>query len=125
MPQHVSGQPNISGRLSGAMSAAAIAATSKAAIRPTLDRWFRRIALYPARPVGGVLFLPDRHRLLEPVDAPLACRDCLVAVRCRDANNDRRLADFEVARAVRHRHAGAGPSLLDLLADLSHLRNGH
>src|SRR6266571_2824519 len=63
------------------------------------------VALDPVSPVRGVLLLPDRHRLLEPVDAPLARGDRFRAVRRGDRDHHRCLADLEAPCAMGHRHA--------------------
>src|SRR5438034_4620088 len=83
------------------------------------------VPLDPVRAVGGVLFLPDRHGLFEPVDAPLASRDRLRPVGARNRDHDRRIADLQLAGAVSHRHPRLRPLLGDLGADLAHLRGRH
>ena len=62
-------------------------------------------ALAPVGAARPVLALPDRHRLLERVDAEAGGLEGLGPVRRRHHDRDRRLRELEVADAVQQREA--------------------
>src|SRR5580704_12589399 len=66
--------------------------------------------------VEVVLFLPDRHALLDLVDDVAGRKKCLVAVRGAGAHPHRHLADGEIPESMRAggaRHAEAADRLCD------------
>ena len=71
--------------------------------RPAIGRTATRWAQLGA--VGPVLALPDRHRLLERVDAEAGRLERLGAVRRRRDHRHRRLRQHEVTDAVEQREA--------------------
>ena len=80
------------------------------------------------RPVGSarpVLLLPDRHGLLQRVDAEPRRLERLGAVRRRDDDEHRRFRQLELADAVQQRDAlDVGPARPGRVDDLGHRASG-
>src|SRR3954451_7604697 len=74
--------------------------------------------------VGPVLFLPDRHQFLEPVDGVAARLERLRPVRTADRHGHADLAHVHVPQAVDQGHLADGPALAGLALDLGHLLLG-
>src|SRR5207244_6291619 len=75
----------------------------------------------PARRAGGeVLLLPDRDFLLHALDAVPAGVERVATVRRRAGDDDRDLADPQVAGTVQQRHLARLPLLEHLACDLLH-----
>src|SRR6058998_2926130 len=79
----------------------------------------------PHRAVVGVLLLPDRHDRLELVDGGARRCERGVAMRRPRGDDDRDLADGEVADAVVHDETQRRVLGLETSRDLTHLRLGH
>src|SRR5439155_5255809 len=102
--------------------------SSRRCLRPTMAASScasLRVLVDPDRSVVGVLLLPDRHDLLEPVDREPAGGEGFSAVRRRDRDHDGVVPDRECADAVVHGDAQRSPTGLRLRDDLADLRLGH
>src|SRR3954468_24224130 len=78
------------------------------------------LAAKPGSAIRIVLFLPDRHDLLDPLDRVPASLECGVAVCRGNADDDTSLPNREWPDAVNNGHAIDTPAFLDLIADLRH-----
>src|SRR6266851_5386935 len=74
-------------------------------------RRMRRLASDPHLTALEVFLLPDRHDFLEPVDRKSACLERLRAMRRRDRDRNRRLADIDESDSMLNRDAHNLPTL--------------
>src|SRR5215216_5200175 len=78
------------------------------------------LAAEPGSAVPVVLFLPDRHDFLDPLDRIPARLERGVAVRRSDADDDARLPDRQRADTVDDGDVVDSPTFPNLVADLHH-----
>src|SRR4051812_25623150 len=79
----------------------------------------------PDPAVSVMLFFPNRHNLLDPLDGVTAGLEGGVAVRRGDRDHDARLADLELPDSMDDRDALDIPLLSNFIADLmEHLLSG-
>ena len=98
-------RPNVS--ISGFMAVPSrVKHPAIASVVLTFPGWTHSVAA-----VGPVLFLPDRHEFLEPVDGVAARLERLGAVRTADGHGDADLADVEAAEAMDQHHLADRPAL--------------
>ena len=72
-----------------------------------------------------MFFLPNRHRLFDPVNAGTGCGECLVAVPSRDANRHADRSHWKVPDAVDKGDLENSEFPLQLLANFPQLSFGH
>src|SRR5215212_7858018 len=78
------------------------------------------LATEPGSAIRIVLFLPDRHDLLDPLNRVPASLECGVAVGRGNADDDASFPDCECADAVNNGHTIDTPAFPNLVADLRH-----
>src|SRR5579862_308861 len=82
--------------------------------------------MYPLRrPVRPILFLPNRHQLLEPIDGMAASIKRLSAMRATDRHGDTNLANVQMAEAVHHHDLTHRPALTCFTFDFDHFLFSH
>src|SRR2546428_10585049 len=81
--------------------------------------------LDPHRAVLAVLLLPDGHDALQFVDRVARGPEGGVAMRRSRDDDDRDLADGQIADAVMHHESAWRVLLLETVGDLLHLLLGH
>src|SRR5262249_35639830 len=85
-----------------------------------------RSRMHPlAAAVGPVLFLPDRHDFLEPVDGITAGLESLGPMRTTDSPGTAHFAHSQVSETVYHHHITHGPTATGFTLDLGHFLLGH
>src|ERR1019366_2165014 len=72
-----------------------------------------------------VLFFPNRHEFLEPIDRKPARFKCLGAVRATDGDGNADVADVKMPDTVLHDNVAERPARARLRFDLGHLFFGH
>src|ERR1041385_5796490 len=82
-------------------------------------------SLGPHRAIFKILFLPDGHDLLQPVNSVTAGVKRRAAISRGNHDGDTGLADIKPPQPMDHTHAVDRKLLSDLLAYLPHLANGH
>src|SRR5262249_36997022 len=81
---------------------------------------------HPYLAILEVLFLPDRHRLLQGVDGEFAGVERLASMSGRHSDEHTRFPDRQPARPVLHGHPpNAGPARANDGGDFAHLDLGH
>src|SRR5712691_3734155 len=88
-------------------------------------RRMRRLASYPHLAALEVFLLPDRHDFLDPIDSKPACLERLSAMRRRDRDRYRRLADIDEPDSMLNRDTHNLPPLSRLTCELPHLAQRH
>src|SRR5919112_4352455 len=78
------------------------------------------LAAQPGSAVRIVLFFPDRHDLLDPLDRVPASLERSVAVSRGNTDDDARLPDRERAYAMDDGHMVDSPAFSNLVPDLRH-----
>src|SRR5215813_12397708 len=95
--------------------------TSVLAVPRSMARSLLATPLRPHHPVRGAgdeaFLLPDRHVLLDPLDAVTGGLERLRAMRRRAADQDGDLSDRQPADAVQQGHLADRPPLEHLVAD--------
>src|SRR5208283_5699661 len=88
-------------------------------------RWMRGLAADPYLAALEMLFFPYRYNCFQPINREPARLERLSAMRRRDRDRHRSLADFDDAGAMRDRDARVFPSRTRRDRQLAHLGQRH
>src|SRR5271157_5322271 len=94
-------------------------------VQASAMRRMRRLASDPHFASFKVFLLPDRHDLLYAVDRETARVEGVAAMRRRDRDRDRALADLDPPDAMAYRDARYPEAACRLFRDLAHLAERH